>query len=227
MAAPNMREHVRELVGQTVLTVARRRPNTIVRVTQDRAFVRTANGHENPASLRELQEIADRVWAGEEVEVDPHGRSAFHMAVMATLPDIAIALNPRRVWRLEEADLPDAEYNDLFPDEKSEGESEGRIQYREHRTRERSAALRRLKVDAALEEHGRLACEVCDLDFSERYGDLGAGFIECHHKEALGDGEERVTVLDDLALLCANCHRMVHRSRPMLSIEHLRERLRM
>ena len=220
-----MREHVRGLIGETVLTVAQRRPNTIVRVTQDSALVRTGDGYENPASLRELQEIADRVWAGDEVEVDPHGRSAFHMAVMATLPDVAIALNPRRVWRLEQADLSDAEYNDLFPDE-SEGENEGRIRYREHRTRERSPALRRLKVEATLQAHGRLACEVCRFEFSERYGELGAGFIECHHKEALGDGEERFTVLDDLALICANCHRMIHRSRPMLSVEGLRERLR-
>jgi putative restriction endonuclease len=36
----------------------------------------------------------------------------------------------------------------------------------------------------------------------------------------LKDGD--TTRLEDLALLCANCHRMIHRASPWLSVEELR-----
>jgi predicted HNH restriction endonuclease len=32
--------------------------------------------------------------------------------------------------------------------------------------------------------------------------------------------------LDDLAIVCSNCHRMIHRTRPMMSVEEFRELLR-
>jgi hypothetical protein len=73
-------------------------------------------------------------------------------------------------------------------------------------------------------ELGRLRCEACYFDFEERYGSRGKGFIEAHHTkpvETLVEGSK--TKLDDLALLCANCHRMVHSTRPWLSIPELRE----
>jgi 5-methylcytosine-specific restriction protein A len=76
-----------------------------------------------------------------------------------------------------------------------------------------------------LKSTGRLACEACDLDFGERYGRRGEGFIECHHTQPLAESGETVTRLDDLMLLCSNCHRMVHLRRPMLSIDDLRSAL--
>lgn len=63
----------------------------------------------------------------------------------------------------------------------------------------------------------------CGFDFAERYGERGHGFIECYHTQpvhTLRDGDK--TKLDEFALLCANCHRMVHARRPWLSIGQLR-----
>lgn len=114
----------------------------------------------------------------------------------------------------------------VLPPEEDEGEAvEGRILFREHRVRERDPSLVRKRKVAVLKAHGRLACEVCDLDFGERYGVLGTGFIEAHHTVPLALGSVRVTKAEDLALVCANCHRMIHRARPMLTVEQLRERL--
>ena len=113
----------------------------------------------------------------------------------------------------------------LPPEEDEEGSVEGRIVFRQHRERERDPSLARKKKQAVRKQTGRLACEVCGLDFSERYGELGAGFIECHHTLPLAAGAERSTKTSDLALVCSNCHRMIHRSQPMLSIEQLRGRL--
>ncbi|VUF13576.1 HNH endonuclease [Methylobacterium dankookense] len=74
-----------------------------------------------------------------------------------------------------------------------------------------------------LNEHGALRCEACGFDFSARYGERGHGFIECHHTKpvsSLSAGER--TKSQDLALLCANCHRMIHVARPWLSLSDLR-----
>ncbi|WP_370157507.1 HNH endonuclease [Bradyrhizobium ottawaense] len=62
------------------------------------------------------------------------------------------------------------------------------------------------------------------FNFSAKYGERGHGFIECHHARPVSNlqpGEK--TKLDDLILLCANCHRMVHSRRPWLSLEELRQ----
>jgi 5-methylcytosine-specific restriction enzyme A len=96
----------------------------------------------------------------------------------------------------------------------------------QHRVRERSPILRRLKIETALEENDALRCEACAFDFVERYGQLGERFIECHHRLPLGDGDERETTIDDLALLCANCHRMIHRTQPLATINEFRSHLR-
>ena len=63
--------------------------------------------------------------------------------------------------------------------------------------------------------HGT-CCQACELDFSERYGVLGKGFIEAHHLRPISMLEEGVPVkydvAADFAVLCSNCHRMIHRS---------------
>jgi 5-methylcytosine-specific restriction protein A len=73
---------------------------------------------------------------------------------------------------------------------------------------------------------GRLACEVCNFDFGVVYGELGTGFAECHHKLPLSEGVRR-TRLEDLAIVCSNCHRMLHRRSLSLSIEQLAELVRL
>ncbi len=100
----------------------------------------------------------------------------------------------------------------LPPAEPYEGE-EGGVIMRLHKRYERDPKLVREKRKAALAT-GSLACEVCGFDFEATYGQLGAGYIEVHHLKpvhTLIRGAK--TKLADLALLCANCHRMAHRSR--------------
>lgn len=110
--------------------------------------------------------------------------------------------------------------------EEEESFPEGRIAYRLHVARERNRALVRRKKEQALERDGRLVCEVCAFDFKERYGDLGDGFIECHHTVPIHTLQEGAqTRLEDVALVCSNCHRMIHRSRTWLEVGELRGRL--
>jgi len=81
-----------------------------------------------------------------------------------------------------------------------------------HRARERR--LRNHKVRAVLAATGALRCEVpgCGFDFAAAYGDLGVGYAEVHHLDPLGErGGPSATTLDRLAVVCANCHAMLHR----------------
>jgi len=103
---------------------------------------------------------------------------------------------------------------------------EGRLIYRLHRDRERNASLANKKKRRALDADGHLRCEVCQFDFASKYGSLGAGYIEAHHVVPLAQGaEDRRTKLSDLALVCANCHRMLHRAQPWISPPELVDRL--
>lgn len=104
---------------------------------------------------------------------------------------------------------------------------EGRILTRLHRTRERSRELVENKKELALKLHGRLRCEACSFDFEATYGTRGLGFIEAHHTKplhTLAPGDK--TRLEDLALLCSNCHRMVHARRPWLTVDDLKQIIR-
>ena len=99
---------------------------------------------------------------------------------------------------------------------------EGARRYRIHTARERSRAL----VSKAKREHsrlhgGRLPCEVCGFDFNAMYGDRGSEYAEAHHRLPLSEsGDDRESRAEDLAVVCANCHRMLHRS-PFMTVEEL------
>jgi 5-methylcytosine-specific restriction protein A len=123
--------------------------------------------------------------------------------------------------------LPVDEEDPLANDDNDVEAPEGRLLTRLHRTRERSRKLVEQRKLKALREFGHLRCEVCQFNFEERYGARGKGFIEAHHikpVESLVEGSK--TKLEDLALLCANCHRMVHSTRPWLGLDELRNVLR-
>ena len=99
---------------------------------------------------------------------------------------------------------------------------EGKVLFRAHRSRERNRTLVKRAKGLAMKKHGRLVCQICGFDFKDRYGQLGEGYIECHHTvpiSHLNPGTK--TKVTDLALLCSNCHRMVHRRRPWLTIPDL------
>lgn len=93
-------------------------------------------------------------------------------------------------------------------------------------SRSREAALRDAKIRKALSDasDGRLRCEVpgCGFCFEDVYGALGAGYAHVHHLNALAGGDEPVrTTLDDLAVVCANCHAMIHRNGECRPLEGL------
>lgn len=91
---------------------------------------------------------------------------------------------------------------------------EGTIRERLARQRGRSQVLRSAKIREALSRNkGHLVCEApgCGFDYLETYGELGRGFAHVHHRRPLAKRNTSRTTLTDLAIVCANCHAMVHR----------------
>jgi predicted HNH restriction endonuclease len=78
-----------------------------------------------------------------------------------------------------------------------------------------------------LAHHG-YRCKVCDLDFTERYGDIGRDFIHVHHLIPLAiiGKDYEIDPQNDLIPVCPNCHAMLHRKTPPLTVEALRLELR-
>lgn len=97
---------------------------------------------------------------------------------------------------------------------------EGRILFREHRRYERDRKLVAKKKTAVLKKTGRLACEVCDFESSEAYE--VEGVIDVHHVVPLHKSRESVTTMNDLALVCPTCHRVLHKHRPIITPTELR-----
>jgi hypothetical protein len=98
--------------------------------------------------------------------------------------------------------------------------AEGKQVTRTLRQRQRNRTLVADARHRYKQKHGRLCCQVCGFDFAAVYG---IEYIEAHHKTQMARLEdETLNTVDDLAMLCANCHRMVHQRTPPYSIEELK-----
>lgn len=111
----------------------------------------------------------------------------------------------------------------LQSESETDSYNEGGYSYRLHRQYERDGDLPKEKKFHILNKTGKLACEACDFNFNCFYGSRGEGFIECHHNKPISEMKEKQKVsIDDLSLLCSNCHKIIHRSRPWISVDDLR-----
>lgn len=87
----------------------------------------------------------------------------------------------------------------------------------------REAKAGQVAKNQRLKDTGDLQCDVCGFSFQGVYGDLGLGFIEAHHKVPLKSFKAEKTIrVTDLALLCSNCHSMVHRTDPSTTVAELK-----
>ncbi|MCL1966677.1 MAG: HNH endonuclease [Fibromonadales bacterium] len=100
---------------------------------------------------------------------------------------------------------------------------EGKEQLVSHIIKERNRRIVNEKKQQAT-QNNNLKCEVCAFSFPKTYD---MDFIECHHLTPIGQGGVRETKLEDLALVCANCHRMLHKKfgGQYLSINQLQEKI--
>jgi 5-methylcytosine-specific restriction protein A len=114
---------------------------------------------------------------------------------------------------IESRDQVDDDENDDPIGSPTNSELEAR-RFRWHRRAERSRSL----AIAAKSFHGTV-CQVkaCNKDLSTIYGDLAKGYIEAHHLTPFSSLKGRPTELNpqtDFAVVCPDCHRMLHRRHP-------------
>jgi len=87
-------------------------------------------------------------------------------------------------------------------------------------TYERNSKAREICIN-----HWKPICSVCEFDFGSVYGEIGAGYIHVHHLVPLSQisTSYQIDPINDLRPICPNCHSMLHRSDPPLTIEELKE----
>jgi 5-methylcytosine-specific restriction protein A len=68
------------------------------------------------------------------------------------------------------------------------------------------------------------SCSVCEFDFEKRFGELGRNFIHVHHltQVATVGKSYQVDPIRDLRPVCPNCHAMLHRRNPPMTIDELK-----
>ena len=74
-------------------------------------------------------------------------------------------------------------------------------------------------------KHYGATCQVCGLNYQDKYGDIGVGSIHVHHITPLSEIGISYVVdpIRDLIPVCANCHQVIHRRTPPYSIAELKK----
>lgn len=101
----------------------------------------------------------------------------------------------------------------------------------------KNSDLEKVRMHKAYERNAELAkeakrihlyvCKACGFDFKKVYGDLGEKYIEAHHLTTIAEvkgNEEGLDPKKDFTVLCANCHRMIHRSDYISDVDGFRKR---
>lgn len=115
-------------------------------------------------------------------------------------------------------------YESMIEDVEELEYPEGKEAYKTHKIRERNPKVIKRAKWKFKKQNGSLYCEVCGFNFKDKYGDIGEDYIEGHHSVPVSEiPEDYKTKPEDIVLVCSNCHRMLHRKRPWLSKEQLKE----
>lgn len=102
--------------------------------------------------------------------------------------------------------------------------SEGKLLLKKHLYRERNSRLIAEAKKNFIAKNKHLYCEICGFDFKDKYGDLGKDFIEAHHTKPISSmNDNDKTKIEDIVMVCSNCHSMLHRKKPWLDKDSLKK----
>lgn len=76
-------------------------------------------------------------------------------------------------------------------------------------------------------KHWKAICAVCKMEFKQRYGKIGNGFINVHHLNPVSKmgGAYIVDPIKDLIPVCPNCHSMIHKRKPPFTVDEMSKML--
>ena len=183
-----------------------RSPGSISRKTSD-----IATQHASYTRIRTRGNKLDGLIL-EEFEADPELMHEQAQALRAAIEAGSLSSDPVD-------DLADDGRRATRPED--EGVPEGEQQEQTYLRRVRDRGIRDRAIQEYRQRNGGVACEACGFDFAAVYGPHGQDYIECHHRTPLSQSGATITRVGDLILLCANCHRMIHRRKPWLSTDDL------
>jgi 5-methylcytosine-specific restriction protein A len=144
----------------------------------------------------------------------------FTYAGLATALEVHDSSPVEILWSFSKSTMQSMNAGVVNPEEISEGlYREGFVRQIHVNAYERDPNAR----EACIAKYG-CGCAVCGFRFEERYGDLGAGFIHIHHLKPLSEllGEYLIDPVNDMRPVCPNCHAMLHRRNPILSVLELK-----
>ena len=133
--------------------------------------------------------------------------------------NIWYGLNSKGATVLRNSILSYLENNSKSPQDPDAGLVESKKRRLSERL-ERIGALRRF-----VEEKG-FECEACGWYISENEREVWSSSFELHHLVPLSElkeGESRVVHIEDFSVLCASCHRAIHRTKLISNIAHFKE----
>lgn len=129
-----------------------------------------------------------------------------------------------KIKELRPSNESELEEDEVEPGEEKEPLSEDPSLLRLHKRYDRNPKL----AKEAKKIHG-YSCQACGFNYADKYGDIGKDYIEAHHLELFSKIKTKV-FLDpkkDFAVVCANCHRMLHRLKDKMSVDELKKIIRL
>jgi len=176
----------------------------------------------NPVNIKDLRADSyfndwsplKRNLQGKVFEIQENYWKRLNQIAIIKNPDYKDIIKPSRsLEQIVEDDL-----NSISDEEEySEGKKSKRFVNYYERNRRLNIAARRI--------HGT-KCMVCGFDFEQIYGERGSGYIEVHHLNPVSSLEKETSVdpKTEMAVVCSNCHRMLHRKKDeVLSLEELKK----
>ncbi len=111
----------------------------------------------------------------------------------------------------------------LIGTEESDIVTVGELEGRQFQVIDNRYERKKINREACVQLKG-CRCVACGFDFADFYGSLGYGYIEIHHTTPVSQigPDYRINIITDMEPLCANCHAMVHREDPPVTITKLK-----
>lgn len=158
--------------------------------------------------------------------IGDHGaliRAGINSTEIREKADLAIALQSEIFGMTNAGSARTLEEFELKPAAEIEAEfvgKEGRMLARIHYYRERDKSFAaKVKKNAKHKNGGNLKCEACEFVPTTKYGPRGESCMEAHHKIPIEQLQpDSITRVEDMAVVCANCHRVIHSAKPCLEV---------
>lgn len=172
-----------------------------------------------PLRENDITELVEQlVYVDMDTPLRPYPVDAMQFRALRELTSESATLI-NQVWR----DTSQSTLDGYLDEEDTRTYTEGRLVKRTFQQRERNRQLVEDAKVRAQRLQGAWVCEACGFNFEAVYG---TPYIEAHHAYQMASlTAETQTTVNDLHMLCANCHRMVHTETPPMTIETLRRRI--